>query len=73
MRDERFEKVYDELLEMAKKNNLELHEIINFMLSFIIFNISPAFDEEDAREFCRSFYAGIIEQIGKRRCRNGGG
>lgn len=41
-RDERFDKAYDEMVEIAKKNNLELHEIINFMLSFIIFNLSPA-------------------------------
>lgn len=73
MRDERYEKVYDEMLEIAAKNSLEFHEFINFMLSFIIFNLSTAFDEEDAREFCRSFYARIVEQIGKRRCRNGGG
>lgn len=72
-RDKQFEKVYNELLDIAEKNSLELHELINFMLSFMILNLSHTFDEEDAREFCRSVYITITDQITNRRCRNGGG
>lgn len=73
MRDRQFEKVYDELIIICKTQNLELHEFINFLLSFIILNLSASFDEEDARELCRGIYTSILQTITKRRCTNGGG
>lgn len=67
MRIEVLTKIYHDFIELTKKHKLDANEIIEFMLSFIIFNMRPDIDEEDARVFCHTFYKSMLVEIDLRK------
>lgn len=67
MRIDVLTKIYDDFVELTKKHRLNPNEVIEFMLSFILFNMRPEIDEEDARVFCHSFYKSMLREIELRK------
>lgn len=60
-------KIYDEFVTLTNKHGLDNNEVIEFILSFIIFNMRPDIDEEDARVFCHCFYKSMVREINLRK------
>lgn len=67
MRIDVLTKIYDDFVDITKKHKLEANEVIEFILSFILFNMREGIDEEDARVFCHSFYKSMLREIDLRK------
>lgn len=67
MRNELLSKIYDEFINLTQKYRLDSNDVIEFILSFILFNMRHDLDEEDARVFCHCFYKSMLREIEHRK------
>jgi hypothetical protein len=67
MRAEILSKLYDDFVTLTHKYDLQSEQVVEFILTFLIFNMRADFDEEDARVFAHHFYKAMVRELNMRK------